>query len=91
MASQITQPFIHAQIKENIKALLHWPLWGEFTGDRWIPLTKAGNTEIVAIWWRHHVSIRVIEDDIQAGYDTCVSLYYKFSIWQTHSLVFTNM
>ena len=28
-----------AQIKENIKALCHWPLWGEFTGDRWIPRT----------------------------------------------------
>ena len=35
-----TQPFIQAQIKENIKAPRHWPLWGEFTGDRWIPLTK---------------------------------------------------
>ena len=47
MASQIykasrlfTQPFIQAQIKENIKAPRHWPLWGEFTGDRWIPHTK---------------------------------------------------
>ena len=29
-----------AQIKENIKALCHWPLCGEFTGDRWIPHTK---------------------------------------------------
>ena len=29
-----------AQFKENIKAPRHWPLWGEFTGDRWIPLTK---------------------------------------------------
>ena len=35
-----TQPFIQAQIKENIQALRHWPLWGEFTGDRWIPHTK---------------------------------------------------
>ena len=33
------QPFIQAQIKENIKAPHHWPLWGEFTGDRWIPHT----------------------------------------------------
>ena len=33
-----TQLFIQA--KENIKAPRHWPLWGEFTGDRWIPLTK---------------------------------------------------
>ena len=30
--------FIQAQIKEMIKAPRHWPLWGEFIGDRWIPL-----------------------------------------------------
>ena len=35
-----TQPFILAQIKENIKAPRHWPLWGEFSGDLWIPRTK---------------------------------------------------
>ena len=29
-----------AQIKENIKAPRHWPLCGEFTGDRWITRTK---------------------------------------------------
>ena len=46
IASQITsltiatQPFIPAQFKENIKAPRHWPLWGETTGDRWIPLTN---------------------------------------------------
>ena len=28
------------QIKESIKAPRHWPLQGEFTGDRWIPRTK---------------------------------------------------
>ena len=32
--------FIQTQIKENIKAPRHWPLWGEFTGDRWIPFTN---------------------------------------------------
>ena len=26
--------------QKTIKAPSHWPLWGEFTGDRWIPLTK---------------------------------------------------
>ena len=41
MASQIislmfTQPFVQAQIKENIKAPHHWPWWGEFTDNRWI-------------------------------------------------------
>ena len=40
MVSQITgvsvvsQPFIQAHIKENIKAPCHWPLCGEFTNDR---------------------------------------------------------
>ena len=34
------QSFIQAQIKENTKAPRHWPLWGEFTGDRWISRTK---------------------------------------------------
>ena len=27
-------------VSESIKALCHWPLWGESTGDRWIPFTK---------------------------------------------------
>ena len=46
IASQITnltivlQPFIQTQIKETIKAPRHWPLWGELTGDRWIPCTN---------------------------------------------------
>ena len=35
-----TQPFIQTQIRENIKAPRHWPLCGEFTGDRWIPRTN---------------------------------------------------
>ena len=35
-----TQSFIQTQIKENIKAPRHWPLCGEFTGDRWILRTN---------------------------------------------------
>ena len=34
------QPFIQAQIKENIEAPRHWPLCGEFTGDQWISRTN---------------------------------------------------
>ena len=30
-----SQPFLQAQIKENIKAPRHWPLCVEFTGHRW--------------------------------------------------------
>ena len=34
------QLLAQAQIKENIKAPRYWPLWGEFTGHRWIPRTR---------------------------------------------------
>ena len=34
------QRIVQAEIKEDIKAACHWPLWWESTGDRWIPLTK---------------------------------------------------
>ena len=46
IASEITSltivnsNFIRAHIKENIKAPRHWPLCGDFTGDRLIPRTK---------------------------------------------------
>ena len=36
----LAQPFVEMQIKENVKASCHWPLWGESTGDRGIPITK---------------------------------------------------
>ena len=48
------QPFIQAQIKENTKAPRHWPLCGNFTGDRWSPRKQNGQ-------WRgkcfHHDSM----------------------------------
>ena len=47
-----TQLFIQAQIKENIKAPRHWPLYGEFTDE--FPAQMASNAENVSIWWRHH-------------------------------------
>ena len=50
---RFAQPFVQAQMKENINAARYWPLWREFTGDRWIPLTKASNAENASIWWRH--------------------------------------
>ena len=43
MASQITSltiVYLSVEIKENIKTPRHRPLWGEFTGDRWIPRAK---------------------------------------------------
>ena len=35
-----TKPFIQAQIKDNIKAPRHWPLWGEFTDELKIRRTR---------------------------------------------------
>ena len=52
-----TQPFVQAQIKENFKVPRHWYLWGEFTGDRWLPAQRASNAENVSVWWRHHGSV----------------------------------
>ena len=34
-----------AHIKEYFKARRHWPLWGEYTGDRWIARTKGQQRE----------------------------------------------
>ena len=50
-----TQPFIQAQIKEDIKALRHWPLWGESTSNQWIPLTKGQQRGKCLLGWRYHV------------------------------------
>ena len=36
----IVYPTVRPSAHKNIKALRHWALWGEFTGDQWIPLTK---------------------------------------------------
>ena len=49
-----TQPFIQAEIKENIKAPRNWPLCEEFTGTGEFPAQMTSNAENVSIWWRHH-------------------------------------
>ena len=49
----LTQPYVQAQIKENITDPRHWlcdgnsPVTGEF------PAQKTSNAEDVSIWWRH--------------------------------------
>ena len=60
MASQITGVcIIYSTVcsgadKKNTEAPRHWPLWGEFTGDRWIARTKGQEREKVSISWRYH-------------------------------------
>ena len=46
-----TQPFVRAQISENIKAPSHRPLWGELTGQ--LVNSPHNNAEDISIWWRH--------------------------------------
>ena len=56
IASQITSLTIvystdnssAVQIKQSSTSLAF------VTGDRWIPIQRASNAEIVSIWWRHH-------------------------------------
>ena len=77
-----TQALNQAQIKENIKAPRHWPLWGEFNGDRWIPAQRASNAENVSIWWRHHHRCH----DYDLGMKNEVGLYFHFHIRSTRGL-----
>ena len=80
--TMFTKPFIRAQTKESIKAPRHWPLCGEFTGDRWMPAQIASNAENVSIWWRHHVS-----SNIQPWYWPCspgISRYQHNVISKVH-------
>ena len=49
----LLEPFVQAQIQENIKASRHWPLENlPVTGG--FPFQRASNAENVSIWWRHH-------------------------------------
>ena len=43
-----------AQIKENIKAPSHWPLWGNTPVNGEFPAQRACYAENVSIWLRHH-------------------------------------
>ena len=79
--SQITgfsQPFRQAQIKENIKALRHWPLWEEFAGDRWITIKffgVRGRTSFVSAKFYNYTihymraTILILDDVITSPYE----------------------
>ena len=60
MTSQITgvslfaQPFVQAQLKENIKVLHHWLHEGNPLVTGGFPSQRASNPENISISWRHH-------------------------------------
>ena len=65
-----TQPFIQAQIKENIKAPRHWTLWGEFTGDRWIYFQLMTSSWMIV--GRQPIFHKVVLDHAVAALPICV-------------------
>ena len=89
-ASQITDVSIvcstvsSGHLKENIKAPRHWPLCGEFTGDRWIPPQKASNAENVSIWWRHMIQNTFSKPTSSSNIAKCRSPISSITIPQTH-------
>ena len=78
-----TQPFIQTQIKENTKALRHWPLCGEFTGAGEFPAQRVSYAENVSIWWLDHVCF--IKDSLQVRHTSdkeCMcSIISNISAW----------
>ena len=74
------QPFIHAQIKENIKAPRHWHLCGEFTETGEFPAQRASNEENVSIWWRHHESWCCCkEGGVRKMHDDQITVHWNFN------------
>ena len=69
-----TQPFIQAQIKENIKAPRHWPLWGESIGGpvnsphKWPVTRKMFTSDDVIMTY----CIQATPDDISIKTPFCV-------------------
>ena len=55
MSPVVSQLFVQAQIKENIKAPRHWPLWGNSPVTGEFPAQKASNADNFSLSWRHHV------------------------------------
>ena len=49
-----TQPFVLAQIKENIQTPRHWPLWEEPPVTGGFPSQRISNAQNISISWRHH-------------------------------------
>ena len=43
--------------QRNAKAPRHWPLWGEFTGDQWIPRTNGPRSNVIS---EHRLRIKFI-------------------------------
>ena len=69
-----------AQIKEHIKALCHWPMCGEFTGDRWSPSTKGQSRKCFHLMTSSWVTDQIWQSVLSfARSHTCIC-----EGWNTH-------
>ena len=65
------------------------PLWREFTGHRWIPITKASDAELWCFLWSAHWTNGWINNreagDLgrhRAHYDVIVVISWKWKLWR---------
>ena len=89
---------IQTQIKENIKALGHWPLCGEFTGDRWI---RRSNGQLRGKWFHLMTSswnqiflsspVIITQHDLSPSVWLCVTLKYPWYVPIASSRCITDM
>ena len=92
MASQFTSlmavysTVFQAQMTENIKDSRHWPLWGEFFGDRWIPHTK-GQWRGKCFRSDDAIMINVFLFAKIAHYDLCTMMWYLLFCNGLHSVI----
>ena len=99
-----TQPFVQAQIKENTKAPRHWPLWGKFIGDRWIPHIKGQKrgkcfhlmtAKCHAMAWRTHAVVYNSTNHSTQQHITlqllCFQILATLHKWFTHLISQANL
>ena len=94
MASQITNltilyiSVIQAQLKRNIKAPRHWPLWGEFTGE--FPTQMVSGAENVSFWWRHN-GYHLVQNFHVYNTGNMYDKPFQLLVWYLIADTFTNL
>ena len=85
------------EFKQDIKAPLHWPLWGESAGERWFPSQRANDAANVSIWRRHHgmhgfpFCANPLSEPIMAKCSTNVSLDFDVFTIDDNEKVYRNL
>ena len=104
MASEITVVlivYLNRSKKTSEPALRHWPFCGEFTGDRWIPLTKGqerGNCfqlmtssceQLLAGWSKTiYLWFKKLGDKIVTGYTLVYHTWHLYMMTTSNGNIF---